>query len=136
MNPPADPLEIRRAIEVLARTGSVVEVRALGVSVQNHSAPHTCSGYFENPDLLAAAAANITPHATGVYLTMNEVNPQLLARRENKIHVCKENILTKDADIIRRRWLLIDIDSVRPSGISSTDDEKEQAWKTAKEIEG
>jgi len=36
---------------------------------------------------------------------------------------------TADALIIKRRWLLVDCDPVRPVGISATDREKEAAWE-------
>src|SRR5207247_1842544 len=37
-------------------------------------------------------------------------------------------------DILKRRWLLIDFDPVRPTGISSTDAEHEAALKRAREV--
>ena len=60
----------------------------------------------------------------GVYVTLNPVNPALLARASNRLRtVGRNDALTSDADITKRRWLPIDLDPVRPSGISSTDQE-------------
>jgi hypothetical protein len=39
----------------------------------------------------------------------------------------KVNETTKDADIICRRWLSVDIDPKRPEGVSATEDEKRAA---------
>jgi CRISPR/Cas system endoribonuclease Cas6 (RAMP superfamily) len=72
----------------------------------------------------------------GIYVTLNEVNPALLSRRSNriKIRLGKKDSTTSDADILRRRWLPIDIDPLRPSGVSSTDEEHTLALTKAEEI--
>jgi hypothetical protein len=44
--------------------------------------------------------------------------------------------LTSDQDVIARKWLPIDLDPVRPSGISSTDQEHENAIMRAYELRG
>jgi putative DNA primase/helicase len=41
------------------------------------------------------------------------------------------DICAKDTNVLRRRWLPLDLDPVRPSGISSTDSEKTAAYDTA-----
>jgi hypothetical protein len=63
-----------------------------------------------------------------VYYALNPVNPSLLARANNRI-VQNVKQTTSDApdNIMKRRWLLIDADPVRPSGISSTENEKSAA---------
>jgi len=68
-----------------------------------------------------------------VYVTMNPCKPELLARAENKTVNWAKNT-TSDADILHRKWLLIDLDPVRPSGISSTDTEHEAAMARAEEV--
>jgi len=75
---------------------------------------------------------------SGFYVTLNEVNPALLARRANRIQsrLGKADASTADSDIIRRRWLPIDIDPVRPSGVSSSDDEHAGALSLAEIIRG
>jgi hypothetical protein len=61
----------------------------------------------------------------------NPVNPALLARANNRL---RERVTgaTKNSDIVRRRWLLMDFDPVRPTGISSTEAEHEAALNRAK----
>ncbi len=121
---------ILQAVQVIAPEG-VVEVRALA-----ESAVH--SGYFDDRSELAARAEvlDADPEVAGIYVTLNPVNPALLARRANRIkmRLGKKDATTSDADIVKRRWLPVDIDPVRPSGVSSTDDEHDLALATAGRI--
>src|SRR4029450_13592033 len=54
------------------------------------------------------------------------VTPALLARAVNRLK-SDAKTTTADADIVRRRRILIDCDPVRPTGISSTDEERDRA---------
>jgi hypothetical protein len=123
--------EILSAVSVLAATGSVVEVRALADGI-------THSGYFDDFESLARAveALDADPSVAGIYVTLNTVNPALLARRANRIkmRLSRKDATTADADIIRRRWFPVDIDPVRPSGVSSTDAEHDAALAAAERI--
>jgi len=121
--------EILRTVKLLA--GGVVEVRALADGA-------THSGYFDDYAALARAAEALDadPSVAGIYITLNTVNPALLARRANriKLRLSRKDATTADADIIRRRWLPVDIDPTRPSGVSSTDAEHEAAIAAAGRI--
>jgi hypothetical protein len=121
--------EIRRAVGLLA--DGVIEVRALADGV-------THSGYFDDHTLLAeqVEALDADPSVAGIYVTLNDVNPALLARRANriKLRLSRKDATTADADIIRRRWFPVDIDPVRPSGVSSTDAEHDAALGAAERI--
>jgi P4 family phage/plasmid primase-like protien len=123
----ADIAEIKRALAVLFQPGDVVEMRALKVEGK------TQAGYYSDFEILARAATGLSGRAAGVYVVLNQINPDLLARSENRITVSPEH-LTVDGDVIKRRWLPIDIDAKRLSGISSTDAEHEAAINTAREI--
>ena len=70
-------------------------------------------------------------NAEGTYLTLNPVNPELLARAANRCRNWAKHT-TGDADVLRRCWLPLDFDAVRPAGISSTDAEHKAAIKRAK----
>jgi len=125
--------EIQRALAVLFPGTGVVELRALADY-------NTHSGYFDDLAELAEKAGQISrlSDVHGVYVTLNEVNPALLSRRANrvKMKLGRKDATTADADIIRRRWLPIDLDPVRPSGVSSTDEEHDAAIAKAKQIAG
>ena len=62
---------------------------------------------------------------------LNEIDPTVLARSANKLTRYLKTT-TGDKDIIRRRWLPLDFDPVRPTGISSTDDEHAATLDTAR----
>jgi Domain of unknown function (DUF927) len=87
----------------------------------------TVSGYFKDRAAFIAAVQTITGEdAEGVYVTLNPAKSDLFARAANHI---KDNAqaTTADNDIVRRTTLLIDCDSVRPSGASATDAERNAA---------
>ncbi|MDK2974455.1 MAG: hypothetical protein PWP08_826 [Methanofollis sp.] len=122
---------IGEALAALFPEGGVVEVRALGDYA-------THSGYFDDFTKLAACAEALDadPEVRGIYVTLNVVNPALLARRANrvKMRLTRSDPTTSDADIVRRRWLPVDLDPVRPSGVSSTEEEHAAALRRADEI--
>ena len=122
---------IRNTLSVLSGPGQVVEVRALAEN-------GTHSGYFTDFEALArqVEALDADPSVHGCYVTLNVVNPALLSRRANRIkmHLSRGDATTGDADIVRRRWLPVDIDPVRPSGVSSTDAEHGLAIAKANEV--
>jgi Protein of unknown function (DUF3987) len=115
--------EIRRALAVLCEPGDVIELRVL-----NAGKAGTISGYYNDLDILARDAARLDAcgDVPGQYITANPVNPVLWARAANRT-VERAKHTTSDSDIIARRWLLIDLDPVRPAGVSSTDAEHDAA---------
>jgi P4 family phage/plasmid primase-like protien len=125
------PCDIASTVELLAGPGQVVEIRALA-----DNAVH--SGYFSDYAAFARSAAplDVDPAVHGIYITLNRVNPSLLSRRANRIkmRLSRSDATTGDADITRRRWFPIDIDPVRPSGVSSTNAEHAAAITMANDI--
>ena len=120
--------EIIRFLRLLWQPGDVRELR-----VPRHNAyRHTASGYFETPESLAAAAQRFDGKAN-VFFTLNPVLPDLLARARNRVEDRAENT-TADLEIQKRCWLFLDIDPVRPSGISSTEAERESALAVLGEL--
>jgi hypothetical protein len=118
---------IKMAIYTFAEPGQVVELRAL-----NTPRDATVSGYFDDPETLAQAAAGWSGRAPAVYFTLNPVNPALLARANNRL-MNRAKSTTSDGDIVRRRWLFVDFDPKRPAGISATDAEHEAALDRARQ---
>lgn len=66
-------------------------------------------------------------------MVLNRFNPDLLARSNNRLRV-RPKQTTSDPDIVERRWLYIDVDARRPSGISATREEHEAALQRAPSI--
>lgn len=127
--------EIIRFLRILFAAGDVFEVRVLNAVTANYQHPHAESGYFDYEHIPKAADAILALRSyTGAYATLNPVMPALLARANNRLAPAKRDNSTTDAEILRRRWLPIDCDPVRPSGISSDDAEHEAAHALAKEI--
>ncbi|HWQ64630.1 MAG TPA: hypothetical protein VN429_09465 [Methanospirillum sp.] len=130
-DPASHPYPIRSACSILFEQGQTVEVRLIGKR-------GTASGYYDDFDKLSADAVSFDNRGeySGIYVTLNPVNPDLLARRANRIEtrLGKDEKSAGDKDILCRRWLAIDIDPVRPSGVSSSDPEHTSAIEKAARI--
>ena len=130
-----DKNEIIRALRLWFQSGDVFEVRVLDAVTADWMRPHMESGYFDYehiPD--AADAIGKLRSYRGAYATVNPVNPDLLARACNRIRSITKEPTTADSDIAERRWLLVDCDPKRATGISSTDAEHDAALSMACKI--
>src|SRR5215208_1369288 len=119
--------EILRTLEILFGSGTMVELRAF-------RGRETVSGYYDDHALLAYEASKLEDRGYSVYVTLNEVDPALLARASNRTRKIYKEPTTSDNDIVRRRWLPLDFDPVRPAGVSATDAEKKAARRRALEV--
>ncbi|MDD3967082.1 MAG: hypothetical protein PHP63_08570, partial [Candidatus Marinimicrobia bacterium] len=130
-----DREEIIRALRLWFKPGDVFEIRVLDAVTADYRREHIESGYFdfEHIESVPEALKRLLS-SRGVYVTVNPVNPDLLARAVNRIRAAGKSPTTADSDIPVRRWLLIDCDAVRPTGVSSSDAEHEAALATAREI--
>lgn len=93
----------------------------------------TISGYFNDNALAAAAIARENGKHPAIYITANPVSAELLARNHNRFEFGSQTT-TNDAEILKRRWFLVDLDPVRPAGISSSEHELSEAFERAKDI--
>ena len=123
----------KTAFETFCSCGDVVEVRILGAFGKGpweSFAKGTVSGYFDDhsPFVKAVRATNKAQH-DGIYFTLQRIDPRLIGRAFNKLKA--SNLTTSDNNVRHYRWILVDIDPVRPSGISSSDSELAEAQKTA-----
>jgi hypothetical protein len=122
--------ELEASIAALVQVGSVFEIRLLGSNRKRIDA-----GYFNSPAAAATALSTLEGHYQGIYITPNPVLPELLARSANRITPWAQ-VTSMDPDVVRRHWLLVDIDPVRPSGISATQAEHDAAHERAKQVMG
>ena len=129
-----NPDLVRKAIAVLVEPGNVFEIRALDAKLVNQRWKSTASGYFDSADAVVTALPTIST-AKSIYITLNPVVPDLLARRSNRLDYAEKSETTSDHHIITRRWLLIDCDPERPAGISSNDVELKAALERADKVE-
>ena len=111
--------------------GIVRELRALGIPMP-YGKPCVVAGWYTDFEKMANDAVVLEDRqATGVYFTLNAVNPAFLARANNRTEDYAKPT-TGDGDIIQRLWLPFDVDPVRPTGISSSAKELQLAWERAK----
>ncbi len=112
---------IFKTLKLLFSHGDVVEMR-----IPKANGNKTYSGYFNDFEKLADAASKYNGSVSGIYVTLNPAKPELLARASNRVNT-EAITTTQDIEIKKRIWLPIDIDPIRPAGISSTDDEHKNA---------
>ena len=122
-------------LHTLFEPGDVFEVRVLDAQRPGMRFPHVASGYFEYAriDEVPKALDELVEYS-GVYVTINPVRHDLLARANHRLKKAMRNETTKDDEVVKRRWMLVDVDPVRPAGISATDSEKAAALDKAIEI--
>lgn len=123
-----DISDIRRGLELMC-VGGTYELRI-------PRTPHgTLSGYYKLPDQaedLVTAAATWSGKVGGVYLTLNPVIPDVASRALGRLRrYTKGDECTMDPEIERRTRLGIDFDPSRPAGISSSNQEAQDAYDTA-----
>ena len=130
--PTPDAAAILAALPVLFTQDDVIELRAFPKGRKR-----TDAGYFDGQHWpqLAEHAARLSTSGAAVYVTLNPVDPQLLSRYSNRIEGYASTTTT-DKQVTRRRWLLIDIDPVRPSGTSATDAQLDAAKVKARAVYG
>ena len=133
---PASTAEITGQLEASWEPGCFYELRAFGkktfldrdgVAVESES---TFSGYFNDPALLAAAAAKLNVPRRGgygaceVYSTVNPVPEALASRAYNRV-VGKPKSTTRDEEIERIKAFFVDVDTDLPAGVPATDEHHE-----------
>ena len=126
--PRAGIATVHRALEILVAPGAVVELRIPRVPRRN-----TVSGYFSDVGRMAQSAVAMSGKAEGVYVTLNPVKPDLLARASNRLIEFAKHA-TKDSDVLCRCWFVIDLDPIRAAGISSTDAEHDVTLERARQV--
>jgi len=122
--------------------GEVTEVRAIGANGKNKAwegfagGGGVVYGYFDNAEAFGLAAESLErAKAPGIYFVLNPVNPELLARASDRLKAAGvKSPTTSDKDVMCLRWLYLDLDPVRPSGISTTDLELARVLKLRREI--
>lgn len=124
--------DARRFFSLIARPGDVFELRGL---VKVNGQQHVTSGFFDDVEALARAAIERSGKDDGCYVTINPVKPELLFRApKNKVRRAGGGETTSDKDVAWRRHMLVDVDPIRPAGISSSDAEHAAAIEQAKRI--
>lgn len=86
-----------------------------------NSGTGTLSGYFNSAEDIYNAI-RILDGKYNIFFTLNTLSPEIIARSKNHFTKYAKNTTT-DTEIIKRKWILVDFDPVRPAGISSSEEE-------------
>lgn len=119
-----DAQEIRRWHSIFKRPDELFEIRILG--------DRTWSGYFYDVEVAIKALEHFGDCNT--YYTINEVKKACASREQFNCFKQVKGTATSKTDIEHRWWIAVDVDCERPSGVSSTDAEKEKAHKKAQDV--
>ncbi|HBY02289.1 MAG TPA: hypothetical protein DEG92_07125 [Rikenellaceae bacterium] len=130
-------------LEYLFDPGDVFEVTAFNFKESKHplwnnewTSGATITGYFDD----ISKAINVITQLDGdvkpesITVSLNPVNPELLGRACNRLKASKNPIRASDKDIFVRKNILIDIDPVKSTGVSSTDEQVKIAEEVAVRI--
>lgn len=115
--------DVRRSLETLHEPGNLIKL-----SIFNGA--KVGSNYYSDFDQLTEDILRFEreKHANyQYYITLNELNPDIATRRNSIKWGREAQPTTADPDVIRRRYIYVDFDPVRSSGISATDSEKEKS---------
>lgn len=119
-----DANEIRKWHDTLKRKDELFEIRVLG--------DRTWSGYFYDVEI---AIQQLAPFDNAnIYYSVNEVKKACASRAQFNCFKQVKGTATSKQDIEHRWWLPIDVDCERPSGVSSTNEEKGKAHKKAQDL--
>jgi P4 family phage/plasmid primase-like protien len=121
--------EIKRILNLIHAHSPVIEIRIPKANKYGG----TYSGYYDNVNAAAQDILRYNGKVPSVYITLNRIQPALLARAINRMDE-NAKLTTTDADVVGREWLYLDIDPLRPAGISSTEEEHNAAIAKAYHI--
>ncbi len=120
----------KEVFEIFIHPDEVVEVRVPSFKgrINGENVRGTITGYFDNHETFCRAVQALDGQLhSGIYLTLQVIDPRLLARAFNRM---KPGIsATADNNVLYYRWLPIDLDPKIPSGISSSNSELQEALK-------
>jgi hypothetical protein len=126
--------EVQRFLSLLfpPEEGHVYELRVL--EIQGRGRPRQASGYFDDAAKAAKAAMKYdTVDCLGIYVVVNPVKPDCLPRGPNKI-IDYAKKTTSEKEVLRYRWLVIDCDPERPSGVPATNEQLDAALSFAARV--
>ena len=125
-----DEKMIRKAVELLKPDEGIFEVRIIkGFEIM--------SGYFCDPSRLIENLRKQDLKQTNIYITLHELHEGCFARLQWNQFMNASRLkipTTSDNDVTRYKFIPIDLDPVRPAGISSSEEELKYADELRLEI--
>lgn len=120
-------ITIRQWYDTFKSGEELVEVR-----IVDNAYKRTYSGYFTDVNTLLNEIRKYDN--CNIYFTLNAINPACYDREQHDRIVTKPKSTTSDNNIVGRDWILIDIDTKKPSDTNSTDEEKEMAKEVVNNV--
>lgn len=120
-------ITIRQWYDTFKSGEELVEVR-----IVDNAYKRTYSGYFTDVNTLLNEIRKYDN--CNIYFTLNAINPACYDREQHDRIVTKPKSTTSDNDIVGRDWILIDIDTKKPSDTNSTDEEKEMVKEVVNNV--
>lgn len=120
--------EIRKAIAVMKPDNELFEIRVIGKNKRIYS------GYFKGADGLIRELSK-QDNNSSVYITLNNIQEACYGRTQNE-RLIEAKETTVDKDIAGYKWLMVDLDPERPTGVASSNEELEEAKQLGNKIYG
>ena len=119
-------LNIRRTFEIFKPDNDLVEVRIIGTQGKSFS------GYFRDVDTCINELKRYDSY--NIYFVLNKISDACYSREQQNRIIEKPKNTTSDNDIVKREWILIDIDSKRSTGVSATNQEKDESKQVGNKV--
>ena len=120
-----DETEVRKALSIFKPNNQLFEIRIL-------QGKKVISGYFKDPNVFFDCVNTVDFRNTNVYFSLGYLEDALYSRSQRD--VLRQNVqTTSDKEIDGYQWFFVDLDPVRPAGVSSSDKELAIAKEKAKQ---
>lgn len=118
---------LRQWYETFKDNHELVEIRILDPETKR-----SYSGYFTDIETILREIKRY--EKCNLYFTLNVIDPACYSREQHDRISTRPKSTTSDAEILGRKWCLIDVDCEKPSDTNSTDAEKELAKGVVNEV--
>lgn len=131
---------IEKTYELFFEDGYAIEVRGLLKKAGSNAAwegwaKGAVVGYFNDKEKFTEAITNLDAiDCKAIYVCPNPGPADLLAIANNRFVAAEKGMGLNDEKVVKRNWLIIDVDPDRLPGISSSKEELEIAYSVARGI--
>lgn len=122
-----DETKVKNTLDLIKPDGQLCEVRII------NSKKRITSGYFKSHEILINSLKNLHMDKCNVYLVLNTINESCYSREQRDLFI-QDVGNTSDTDISSCEWFFVDVDPIRPTGISSTEEELQHSKVVAKKV--
>lgn len=126
-----DVPRVKEALSILKPNNELYEIRII-------KGREVLSGYFVDHDVAIAELLKLNLDGANVYITLHKIHPGCAARLQYNTFMNTSKVkipTTSDNDVLSYKYIPIDLDPVRPTGISSSIEELEAANDLRKQVE-